>query len=388
MDPVNPDVGQLNAIERLGVKFLRQWNALDQSRIQRWSPEQERRIRRLERGAIILAVISGTLSGALIGGLEIWLNWTMPDRDESWSQWLQYWGVFLGGTVLISVIEIVLLYWVVLHRVARITAIAGLRLSKAQAEEIIVIGLSRAALDIRDPQEPIYGIDPYRRTPRWKLILYAVMYRLKIGATSFVVRVLLRRVVARVAVRSFIPLAAIAIYALWNALIIRWAVRASRVRAAGPVAVKELSERLSAVRGDLDERMRRLILEAVAEAIVRSASDHPNFVLLLGRLFQVLEIEPGSLMLDWEARDSALDDVSPQEQELLLAVVTVTVMLEGKPRRGQRQFLQELHQACGREWDAEDLDQRFDGFFRGQGIGDILNPDRSTVGFEARRLPA
>lgn len=369
MDPAHPDIAELNTIERLGVKLLRKWNGLDQSRIERWSPEQVEQIRRLERWAIILAVVSGTVSGALIGGLEIALNHAMPERDESWSEWLQYWGYFLAGSVLVSGVEIVLLYWVVLHRVARITAIAGLRLSEAQAEQVIAVGLSRSALDIRDPQEPILGIDPYARTPRWKLLAYAVMYRLKIGATSFVIRVLLRRLVARVAVRSLIPLAAIVVYAVWNGLIIRWAMRASRVRAAGPIAVRELSERVQAEVGDLDEDARRLLLEAVAECVVRSASDHPNFVLVLASLFELLAIEPGSLELDWPAYAATLGDRPPREQDLLLTVVTVTVLLNGKPGRGQRRFLDEVHQACDRRLDTDALEALFDGFFHGQGIG-------------------
>jgi hypothetical protein len=369
MDPARPNLSKLNLIERTAVTFLRRRNRVEEPRIRRWSAEELRAIRWLEVSAVALAALSGVASGALIGGLEVWLNFTITDTAESWARWLEYWAIFVGLSILVSLVEILFLYWVVLRRVARIASIAGLRLSDQEVEQVIAIGLSRSALDLPDPQEPIYGIDPFSRVPRWRLWGYAVLYRLKIGATSFIVRVLLRRVLARAAIRALIPLVAIVVYAIWNAIIIGWIMRASRVRAAGPLAVDELARRIRAEREALDEPSRRLMLEAVAEAIIRSENDHPNFVLLLGRLFQDLEIRPGSLALDWTRRAPELAQLQPRQQELLLLLVQVTVMLDGRPRRKQRRFLEEIHEACGRPFERGGLDQVYESFFRGQGIG-------------------
>lgn len=369
--PYSPD---LNVIERLAVDYLRKRNALEQPRVHRWPLDELRSIRRIERTAVFLAALSGAISGALIGGLEVWLAFTMPDASESWGGRLEYWAIFLGVSLLISGAEILFLYWVVLHRVARITSIAGLRLSNRDIEQVIAIGLSRAALDLPDPQEPIYGIDPYARVARWKLIAYAVLYRIKIGATSFIARVLMRRVVARAALRAYIPLVAIGIYAVWNAIIIGWIMRASRIRAAGPIAVQELGERIRVERAGMSEQARRAILEAVAEGIMRSANDHPNFLLLLARLFEDLELRPGTLNLDWSSNLATVSELQQPEQDLLLAVLTVTVMLDGRPNRAQKQFLAETHAACGRPFHPESLNVLYRDFFRGQGIGILMPP--------------
>lgn len=369
--PYSPD---LNVIERLAVDYLRKRNALEQPRVHRWPLDELRSIRRIERTAVFLAALSGAISGALIGGLEVWLAFTMPDASESWGGRLEYWAIFLGVSLLISGAEILFLYWVVLHRVARITSIAGLRLSNRDIEQVIAIGLSRAALDLPDPQEPIYGIDPYARVARWKLIAYAILYRIKIGATSFIARVLMRRVVARAALRAYIPLVAIGIYAVWNAIIIGWIMRASRIRAAGPIAVQELGERIRVERAGMSEQARRAILEAVAEGIMRSANDHPNFLLLLARLFEDLELRPGTLNLDWSSNLATVSELQQPEQDLLLAVLTVTVMLDGRPNRAQKQFLAETHAACGRPFHPESLNVLYRDFFRGQGIGILMPP--------------
>jgi len=374
MDPASPKLSELNVIERTAVQFLRKRNPLDEPRVHRWPKEELRHIRWLEISAVILAAVSGIASGALIGGLEVWLNFTITDTDESWLRWLEYWAIFLGVSVVISAVEIVFLYWVVLWRVARITSIAGLRLSEPEVEQVIAIGLSRAALDLPDPREPIFGIDPFLRVPRWKLWGYAALYRLKIGATSFIVRVMLRRVLARAAIRALIPLVAMAVYAVWNAIIIGWVMRASRIRAAGPIAIEELAQRVSGRREGLDESTRRLLLEAVAEAIIRSANDHPNFVILLGRLFEELEIRPGTLDLDWPAHRESIGELDADEQELLLDVLQVTVMLDGRPRRRQKQFLHEVYGVCGQSFDPEPLQEHYMEFFKGQGIGALGRP--------------
>ena len=371
MDPAKPDLAKLNAIERMAVRYLRRRNALKEPRVHRWPREELRTIRWLEISAVILAAVSGIASGALIGGLEIWLNFTITDTDESWLRWIEYWAIFLAISVLVSGVEIVFLYWVVLWRVARITSIAGLRLSEHEVEQVIAIGLSRSALDLPDPREPIYGIDPFQRVPRWRLWAYALMYRLKIGATSFIVRVMLRRVLARAAVRALIPLVAIVVYAVWNAIIIGWIMRGSRVRAAGPVAIEELAESVRSKLAGLDEHTRRLMVEAVAEVIIRSENDHPNFVLLLGRLFQEFEIERGSLTVDWTAHRHGLAQLKPAEQDLLLLLLNTTVMLDGRPRRKQKRFLEEVHTACGRRFEPDELDENFAEFFQGQGLGEL-----------------
>lgn len=369
MDPAKPNLSELNAIERLAVRFLRKRNSLDEPQLHRWSPEDLKYIRRLEISAIILAAVSGIASGALIGGLEIWLNFNITGTDESWLRWLEYWALFLVISVLISAVEIFFLYWVVLWRVARISSIAGLRLSEPQVEQVIAIGLSRSALDLPDPQEPIYGVDPFMRVPRWKLWAYALLYRLKIGATSFIIRVMLRRVLARAAVRALIPLVAMFVYAVWNAIIIGWVMRASRTRAAGPIAIEELIQRLSAELDGLDANTRRLLLEAVAEAVIRSTNDHPNFVILLGRLFETLEIEPGTLDVEWSVHAERIRDLGTREKDLLLEILQVTVMLDGRPRRRQKQFLREVYTLCDRQFDPESLKANHAEFFRGQGMG-------------------
>jgi hypothetical protein len=230
--------------------------------------------------------------------------------------------------------------------------------------------MSRAALDLPNPRAAVYGIDPYARVPRWRLAARTVLYRLKVGMTSFVLRVLLRRVVARAALRFFIPLIAIPVFAVWNGVITWWALREVRIRAAGPLAVQELRERISASRANLDEQSRRLVLEAAGEAMIRREDAHPNFVLLLTRLLQDLEVAPDSLRIDWESNGDRLKDLNPESQDVLLVTLAVATVLAGRPRSAQRELLEEAHAACGRSLQGRALLELYREFISGRGLSE------------------
>lgn len=363
-----PVVAELNWLERTAVAFLRERNGRIDERVRRLSERDLHEIRQLERSTIALAALSGVLSGALIGGLEVWLNSRMPDAHSSLSGIVNYWTPFLIGSILVSAIEIVFLYWLVLGRVGRISDIAGLRLTGSQIEAVVAVGLSRAALDVPDPREPLFGIDPYARVPRWRLILYAVAYRLKIGATSFFVRMILRRVLARAAVRTLIPLIAIVIYAVWNAVIIFWVMRAARIRVVGPFAIRELGVELSFRRESLSLADRQTIMAAVAELIQVGGRTHPNLALLLETLFEIFGLKPELIPRSWQARRAKLGHWSSDQCDILLRILALVILLTGRPRRTQLAFLRQVYGECGRDFSPARLFSDYQRFFDGASI--------------------
>ncbi len=365
-------MSELNFVERIGLNFLRGRTERQDSHIHKWSPPELSEIERAERWTIRVAALTGGISGSILAAAEIWLSGGMIDvlRATHFREQLPYWSNYLSLAALVSGAEIFYLYWFVLRMVARISSIAGLCLSAQEIEQVIARGLSRAALEIPNPRAPIYGIDPYARVPRWKLIAYAVLYRIKVGVTSFVLRVLLRRILARTALRFFIPLIAIPVFAIWNGLMARWVMREVRIRIAGPVAVYDLAEYISERRANLTEESRRLILQSVGEAIIRGEDAHPNYDLLLTRLLQDLEISPESIQIEWNSSRAGLKNLNPQAQDLLLTVLTAVTILNSRLRKAQRDLLAEAHALCDRPFRVEALLGLRRQFVRGQGLSE------------------
>jgi hypothetical protein len=365
-------MSELNFVERIGLDFLRGRTGRQDSHVHKWSDRELSEIERAERWTIKVAALTGAISGSILAAVEIWLSGGMIEdvAVTHFREQLPYWSIYLSLAALVSGAELLYLYWFVLRMVARISAIAGLCLSAKEIEQVIARGLSRAAFEIPNPRVPIYGIDPYARVPRWKLIAYALFYRMKVGVTSFVLRVLLRRILARTALRFLIPLVAIPVFGIWNGLIARWVMREVRIRIAGPVVVQDLAEWISLSRASLTEESRRLILQSVGEAIIRGEDAHPNYDLLLTRLIQDLEISPESTQIDWNASRAGLKNLNPQAQDLLLIVLTATTILNSRLRKAQQDLLAEAHALCNRPFRVEALLGLRRQFVRGQGLSE------------------
>jgi hypothetical protein len=356
-------------VERIGVRVLCRSNDAPDARVHCWTDAERAEVRRASRRAVSLACLAGAISGGVLAGSEIALRTTFEAEDaEGWQEQLPFWSIYMAIAVAVSGIEIGFLYWFVLRAVARIGSLAGLSFTRGEAEQVMVRGLSRAALDFPNPFEPIYGVDPYARVSRTRLLVYAVAYRLKVGATSFILRVLVRRIFARAAVRFVVPLLAVPVFAVWNGLIVHRMLRAARIRAAGPVTVQELENLIREQRENLGDDCRALILSAVEEVIIRSRDAHPSFVLLLNRLFETLEMSPGRDKVEWPETRARLEKMSGEEQDVLLAVLLVTALIDGRLRRDETALLEEAYRACGRPFNRLALGGLMAMFLDGQGL--------------------
>lgn len=340
------DIEHLNVVERTGLAFLRRGCRRDDSEIRSWQDHDRARIRRLQRWGIGLCGLAGAVSATLIGAADLWLRDLLVTGSEpslfSPGGDVAYWAWYGGIALLVSLLEILVMYWVLLRSVAGIADAAGLSFSRGDTNDVLTTGLSRAALDIPNPRRSLHGLDPYARASPSKMLAYTALYRIKVGATSFIVRILARRVLARSGLRVLLPFAAVPVFAGWNALIAWWVIREARVRAAGPLAVREAVAALE--RAQLDDDGKRLALDAVAELVVAAEDAHPNYDLLLARLCELLGIE--ARLPEWPQVRARLARADVDTQHAVLALMTTTTALRGRSRRGQRHVLQDAYAAC------------------------------------------
>lgn len=344
-------------LERAAGKYLRSTCRNDPSRPASLGPEEIDAIRRARRAAVGWAMVSGAVSGSLIGGTEMFLRLVVLD-DPDMSRWrdnLWVWAGFYVFVGVLTILEVLFLYWNSLRGVAKIGAIAGVDLDGDSHSEALVAGLARGALEMPNPRTKIYGVDPYAYLSGWRLLVQNILYKMKVGATSFVMRILMRRVFTRAALRAYIPLLAIPLYAAWNAFITWRVVSEAWLRAVGPSAVERIHAQLSKARDSNNEREWELILHGVGEMIRRSGDAHPNNFLLLAHLVPELE-NAEELEVDWYGRRDTLDALDEDGKSRLLSVLAMTSVLAGKPRKAQRKFLRSVHDDCGREYRDDHVD--------------------------------
>ncbi len=370
--PAREYVAEPNVLERSAAAYLQRVNRREEVQLRECRPEDLALIRKVERRGIFLAFVAGAISGAILGGTEIFVRQGYLEGMEGldWREQLPYWAAFTGLALVVSGIEILFLYWNALRSVGRICHIAGLPLGGNHMGEFMARGLARAALEFPNPRDPIYRIDPYARTPQWKLAIIALMYRMKVGVTSFVLRVLLRRMLGRAALRGVIPLITGPLYAIWNAVITWRIVREGRIRALGPLAVREAVRQIGACCEELSDDERRLVLSAVGEMIIRSEDAHPNFALLLRSLMDAMDIGTEQAGIEWRQNRKELSELGEEGKRAVLTALVVTSILDGRVSRAERELLEEAHAACGRPFHRKAFERLNDKVMKGSLLRD------------------
>ena len=379
MRPAAPHTEALNKFERVGLRWMLGYSETDRPALSHWPEKVLKRIRRIERMTLIQASLLGGISGLLFAMSELGLQaWFGEDR-EGLAEQLSYWALFAFLGLLISGAEIAVLYWRILRAVGSIGTRTGLNVDRGDTERMIVLGISRAALDMPNPRAEVHGVDPYSRLPRWKMIMYAVFYRLKVGATSMMIRMILRRVLARAALRSLIPFAAIGVYAFWNAVIIWLILKQTRMRTAGPVAIKDLDELIKDDCPKLEEHERKLLFEAIGESVILNQDAHPNYVLFLGQLLDRCNPEAEKIDGKWEESKLRDANLSNTARRVLLRCLTTATILRGSPRKDQVKFLEKVADILGRGFDKDALDKLQSNIYAGKGVNaellDAVTPE-------------
>ncbi|WP_035577779.1 LBF_2804 family protein [Halomonas sp. TG39a] len=320
--------------------YLRRHPALD-------SPDPQA-LKRARRWIIAWAALAGLISGTLIGSAEWWMREfaTSPWEAMSLREQLPYWAGYLAVAGCVTALEIGFLYWNALRGVANITRLAGLRYGQTDALEpdiqLTVHGVSRSALEYPSPGSLIYGVDPHAYLHGWKLTLRALLYRLKISLSSFLLRLLLRRLLGRLTLRGFLPVLTGPLYAVWNAWIAARIIQEAYLQARGPALVKHLMETLT----DSDAHTRRLVAQGVGELIMRNQHPHPNLVLLLARLLNSLPEKPPAIDIDWPTALQGYAQLTGESRKTLLNTLTQVTLLSGTYRGSRKRFLTEVFATC------------------------------------------
>jgi len=336
-----------NMLERKFAAYLAQCDA-ESGTGDHSSRERVQKISRVTKWIIGLAALAGIVSGGLIGGAEIWMRHGIFNgmEDVGWREALPYWTAFYLFAGVVSVVEIALLYALALTGIARIRQHSGLPLSRGDERGLFAHSLARAALELPNPQVHIFGIDPYANVSNWKLTALNIAYKLKVGVSSFLLRVFLRRVAARMAIRGMVPLIAGPLYAIWNAYIIWRIMTEARVRALGPLAVDDLIAAHFHNTGDLGDAEKDVTLHAAGEMLTRGRDAHPNQLYLMTRLRKALERDE-DITLDWAAIRHHLPKLSAANQTRVLDLLTVSYVIGARIYPEQTALLRSACQECG-----------------------------------------
>lgn len=330
------------ALERFGAWYLRQRTQVTKPKST--SADRQREAAKLERFVVIRAALAGALSSVIAGAAEHWASGRFAGED--WESRGYFWGIVGVVTAVAAVGEIAFLYWDALRSTHKLAQIVGVEvwLGRGEYREVFARSLARAALELPNQQKPVHGVNPLREASKWRLVLASLAYKLKVAATSFIIKLLIRRVLSRAAMRTVLPYVAVPVTALWNAFVSFKVIREARVRAGGPASVARAIEKLFGTAAPHSLAVREAILRAVASTIVRSRDLHPNVFSLLEEVRRhCADVAPKDLD-DPEEFLSLLPRLEATERSTALDALIIAATIDGRLTGREKKLLHAAHE--------------------------------------------
>lgn len=345
-------------LERLGLAYVKRLG-----RGLPWPPSadaihvlnaaEQAALLQIERSAVARAALAGGLSALVSSGASALAS---PLTGPA------YWLVVGGVSALAAGFEIVFVYRDALRSVHALGRAAGVELV---ASEELLASLVRAALEMPNPPRDERGVDPQRESSRMTLLAVSVLYKAKVGLTSFLLKALVRRALGRAAIRVWLTFVSVPVSAFWNGVVAYRVLREARVRTMGPSFVRE---RLESLLGELEPEGAEAegLLRAVASAIVRTHDLHPNLLALYDAVRSRLRVEAVVDLDDTSRFLHELGALPPVSQERVLALLDVAAVCDGRLTRAEKRLLREGRVACGRAPDVSSAKAARRSFVRGE----------------------
>jgi hypothetical protein len=356
-------------LERVGVRYFRARSTTKRAvssgdAVHVLNAEERAALRRIQAGAIFRSALAGALSGGVSAAAEVVAEPLLPPGASVFSMdGVRYW-TFLGSiTLLAAVLEILFLYWDTLRSVHELARVAGLELfgkDRQSSDEALVDALARAALELPNPIDGAERVNPHREVKKWRLVLASLAYKAKVSVTNFLVKLLVRRIMGRVGVRSvlgaLVPFVAVPVTAAWNGLVTWKLMREARIRAMGPSAVAELVDVAFSDVANLSAQGRLSAVRAVAAAIVRTQDLHPNLVRMLTLVSQRAGDTGNNELDDVGVFLATLKTLAPEELRLCLQLLALALAVDGKLTARESTLWKDALAGAGRPVDLTSLE--------------------------------
>ena len=377
MPTENPELNPPSMLERVGLHYFRKrstkFPARQGDEVYLLDADEMLALKRIERLAVVRAAIAGATSAAIAAAACYFADPLLDElpSDAGFAQQWKYWLIVMGVTCVVTVAEILFLYWDALRTVHTLACAAGLDLFPKQGERsAVVTSLVQAALELPLPPETNPNVQPGRNTSWLMLFIAPLIYKTKVSLTSFLIKAIVRRYAGRVITRAWIEFVAVPVCAIWNAVVCWWIIREARYRAMGPSAIKYCLQQLYDRNPDLSDEDRLIALDAVASVISRNVNLHPN----VERLYREVENSvDGDMTLNEsefqpEQFLSQLGNLSAKQQEFQIGLLELASIIDGHLSPWELELVGDAREVCGMLRDPQRLKMLLAFFRSGQPI--------------------
>jgi hypothetical protein len=318
-------------LERFGVYYLDLFRKKDSS-------TRAFDLSDAQLGAVVRRISGrGILLSALTGLICVWptIYVTVAGCWQQDAWWVRY--AWLGAVNGICIlIEFYLLFVIALRAVHEVSELINMRSHDADFLKSgpfsITNILSRAALELQDPEWHILGIDPFKRVSKKNLLLLGLLYKCKIILTNFIAKWILLHTAGPTIGGISINYIALPVECFWNGAVLLRVVKEARLRLFGFALCQELADRILRDRTlqRLSPKGRDSCMRAIGNAVVLARNYHPNMIVLALRFQHLLHLYKDQRYDDWTLFLQALREVPAEERYFLLNLFTLAAAFDGR----------------------------------------------------------
>jgi hypothetical protein len=336
------------------------------------NPAERKAIERLEWIALVSSGLIGTLAVLLLYLPQYYLPNLFPSMDIT----LPILGITplplvatIYGVVLVF-IEIWALTILHVYCIQRMAVSMGYishdsALLKEKQDKILAVSTEE-----KDKTLKRFGIDPYQGMKISQVWMINLLIALKATLSNMVVKILVRRVLGRYAVREVLDLLGIPIFAFWNIMATRNILREARVMIMGQNLIDFIVptfEKIASKIKDVPES-KSLIYDTLQFIAVSKRDYHANHSYLTAKILFIFEIPVEDKHLIPNDYAERLATTNPLLKRFCQLLIIIGLLLDGQISWREKKRISTLHKKGIIELSVNELLTLKDNFLEGRGI--------------------
>lgn len=334
-----------------------------------------RAIRRLEWWIVGLSAVIGT-NGVLLLYLPQYFFPAWFPISHFTIPWLDFpFDISIIGTIYgsgLAFVEVWLLYLLNLYGAHEIAVTTGFLDRQTKADTNRTNTLLQIGLEKKDKQILRYGIDPYQGLPKRSVLLISLFFSMKATLSNVLVKIFLRRILGRYAVREVMDLAGIPVFAFWNAIATRVVLREARVVIMGQNLIERLLERLDNQQ-DMSVEAKGLIYDTLQYIAICKRDYHRNHYYLTHRLLTHLNISAKAKHILSKNYVEQLSSAPVEVANLCRLIIVFGLVLDGELSWREKQRIAVLNKKHLLTEKFNQIQRYKNDFLNGRGLETVIN---------------
>lgn len=271
-----------------------------------------------------------------------------------------FWSILLSCIIMACIIEIGVLYWYSIKNSVKVADALDMHLDPLNKDRAFVgRSLVRAALELGNDHNVLFGIDPRRESGQGGACMVAVftlVYKAKIVLTGFLMKIAIKRVLGRGGAKYALPWAAVPATAAWDAMVSHLVIVEAKLRGVGVATSVEMFQEilydLDTSLADESDAFKMQLVRAVGCNVTKGRDIYPAKEILLRHIVselgfaQLLEEKESGDLDNTELFLATMAELTGPEMKVVLEVLVLVTVLDGNAKKRERNLYEAALNVC------------------------------------------